>query len=797
MTRRVLLFGDCSLDVAARELRRAGTRIDLPPSVFDCIAYLVEHRQRAVGRDELVAAVWGKSAISDTMLGKAILAARRAVGDSAEAQAFLRTVPRYGYHWVGAVRESDDAAQSPAGTAVVGDPPAPRPPHPASRARLGRMSAGAMAAGAVALTALAIGAGWFALRREPAPIVHASSPALVAGTELAVLPADVLADAGDGWLRLGAMDLLASRLRDAGLGVVASDNVVRLVPAGMPREAAVAALRGALDLRALVLPALRHEGGRWIVRIELLQPDVATPRSVQAEATHPIAATEEAARRLLGLLGQRVEPASASAPLDLAELLQRTDAARLAEDLELARELIDSAPSALRDLPEVRERGVRIDLRAGAFERAQAALETLLREVPAELDPVMHARLLEDLCVAQMRRGLLDEAFAACGDAIALLEPRNEPRALGRALNGRGLLHARRGEYDAAMADFARSRVALTLAGEPLLLAQLDGNESTVEMARGRPAEALATLERAGRSFQRFGMQNEFVTSLVNQVESQLMLLQPLAALQASDAGWSGRDRVTDPQVRHAFAHARAEALAANGRIGEARSVLDGLLHADPPPSAAQAAFARNLQAELELDAGAAAGALVLATQAESALRDVGADTERARAWLARVRALDRLGRDAEARAAAEAFTQWATPLGDPLVRLRAALARADRAATLRDPAQLAAACADATVLARQRGLADAVAASAVPCANALIDAGDLEAAATLVGSLGRYGERDFGSALAEARLYHALGRGEAAEAALARARRLAGERPVPASLSTAQPALGVAGTAG
>lgn len=790
MTRRVLLFGDCSLDVAARELRRAGIRIDLPPSVFDCIAYLVEHRQRAVGRDELVAAVWGKSAISDTMLGKAILAARRAVGDNAEAQALLRTVPRFGYHWVGAVRESDEAPQ-PATEAVAAAPSALQRPQPAPRARHRWILAGV-----VALVALAIGAGWFATRRDAAPVAQAPSIAAVAGAAFAVLPAEVLADAGDGWLRLGAMDLLASRLRDTGLGVVASDNVVRLVPADMPRETAITTLRGALDLRALVLPALRREGERWIVRVELLEADRSATRSVQAEAAHPIAATEDAARRLLALLGKRAATPAATASLDLAELLQRTDAARLSEDLDLAREVIAGAPAALRSLPEVRERGVRIDLRAGAFDRAQAALEALLGEVPAEADPVMHARLLEDLCVAQMRRGRLDEAFAACDEAIALLEVRDEPRALGRALNGRGILHARRGERDAALADFARSRVALTLAGEPLLLAQLDGNEATIDMARGRPAEALATLDRAGRTFQRFGMQNEFVTSLVNQVESHLMLLQPLAALQASDAGWSGRDRVTDPQVRHAFAQARAEALAANGRIGEARSVLDELLHADPPPAATQAAVARSLQAELELDAGAPAIALVLAGQAESALRG-GPDVDRSRAWLARVRALDRLDRSAEAATEVAALTAWAAARQDPLVHLRAALARVDHAAAMHDPAQLATGCAEAGRVATQRGLADAIVASAVPCAHALIEAGDLEAATALVGSLGRHGERDFGSALVEARLYRALGRGEAAEVALARARRLAGERPIPAALSAPAAPLGVAVPAG
>jgi len=105
MASAVFQFGDCSINIASRELLRAGERVNLSPIVFDCIAYLIQHRERAVGRDELVAAVWGKAEISDTMLGKAILAARRATGDSAEAQAILRTVPRFGYRWVAPTEE--------------------------------------------------------------------------------------------------------------------------------------------------------------------------------------------------------------------------------------------------------------------------------------------------------------------------------------------------------------------------------------------------------------------------------------------------------------------------------------------------------------------------------------------------------------------------------------------------------------------------------------------------------------------------------------------------------------------
>lgn len=769
MTRPVLRFGDCSLDVAARELRRDGERVDLPPVVFDCIAYLVAHRDRAVGRDELVAAVWGKAAISDTMLGKAILAARRAVGDSAEKQALLRTVPRFGYHWVGAVREQDVAG------------PAPQPPSPPVpvRERARRRGLPALAAAAL-LTAAGLGAAWLLRPRPPAAPVETAAPSDATPSEvLAVLPTEVFADPGDDWLRLGLMDLLATRLRTAGVAVVPSDAVVRAAGAERSGERVAAAVRGAIDVGGWIVPAVRKSGADWIVHAELVRGG--RRGSVQAQAANPVAAADAAARRLLALLGRAAADEPADADVGVTELLQRTDAARLAENLDLARAVIAGAPQALRALPQVRERAIRIDLRAGEFERARSAILALLRDVPAEVDPVMHARLQENLCVAEMRQGRPQPAMAACDRSIELLETRDEPLALGRAYNNRGILHARRNELDAALADFARSRVALNLADDPLLLAQLDGNESTVEMARGRPAEALPTLQRAGRTFQRFGMVNEFVTALVNQIHAHRMLLQPLEALQASDAGWSERTRITDPEVRATFERDRAEALAANGRLNEARLVLDGLAHAagaDP----ARLAPIRAAQAELDRSGGQPAPAALLARQALLGLNAPEEVRERARAWLLLVRTLRESGDDAAAADEAARLAAWARPDYPPRARLFVALAQAETAAAAHRDEAAVAAYEAATALAASTS-ADGVAEVAASYSGYLIANGQLARAAVVAGPLARHAERDYESALAGVRLYRALGQPAAWQKALAQARRLAGERPLPAGL--------------
>lgn len=111
---RLHCFDDFRLAPATRELHRSDTPVAVPPRAFDCIVYLVEHRERAVGRDELIAAVWGKTEISDGMLGQTILAARRALEDTGKEQIFIRTVIRFGYHWIAAVETIEAVSADPA-----------------------------------------------------------------------------------------------------------------------------------------------------------------------------------------------------------------------------------------------------------------------------------------------------------------------------------------------------------------------------------------------------------------------------------------------------------------------------------------------------------------------------------------------------------------------------------------------------------------------------------------------------------------------------------------------------------
>src|SRR3954469_19416262 len=132
---RVYRFGECRIEPARRELWRNGQLVPLPPPVFDFLSYLIVHHERAVGRDELVAAVWGKTEISDTLLGQTVLRLRRELGDDAKAQHLLRTIPRFGYRWVapGQIGEAPETvAPVEAIASSVSELATPAPPLPRS-----------------------------------------------------------------------------------------------------------------------------------------------------------------------------------------------------------------------------------------------------------------------------------------------------------------------------------------------------------------------------------------------------------------------------------------------------------------------------------------------------------------------------------------------------------------------------------------------------------------------------------------------------------------------------------------
>ena len=118
-------FDDHTLDTDRRELHRGPETIAVEPQVFDLLVFLVRNRNRVVSKDDLIDAVWDGRIVSESTLTSRINAARKAVGDSGESQKLIRTIPRKGLRFVGAVRTHSQGAEQ----AV--EPPLPLPDRPA------------------------------------------------------------------------------------------------------------------------------------------------------------------------------------------------------------------------------------------------------------------------------------------------------------------------------------------------------------------------------------------------------------------------------------------------------------------------------------------------------------------------------------------------------------------------------------------------------------------------------------------------------------------------------------------
>jgi TolB-like protein len=106
------LFKKCALDIDRRELRRGTALVAVEPQVFDLLVYLIRHRDRVVSKDDVLAAVWHGRAISESALFTRINAARSAIGDTGERQSLIKTLPRRGLRFIGAVREEECGAEA-------------------------------------------------------------------------------------------------------------------------------------------------------------------------------------------------------------------------------------------------------------------------------------------------------------------------------------------------------------------------------------------------------------------------------------------------------------------------------------------------------------------------------------------------------------------------------------------------------------------------------------------------------------------------------------------------------------
>lgn len=412
-------FGEYVLDLATRELRLRNRAVALPARVFECLCCLIEHRDRAVSRDELVQAVFGRTDVSDAQLAQIVLRARRAVGDDGHEQHSIRTVPRYGFRWL----EQTQAEAASDDDPDVADLPASAFPEPVAvdaSARSWHRSGVWLLAG-LAVAALVL-LGWALVAQRAAPTVapapHKTIETLPTGRTIMVLPTAIAATDDVSWARLGLMDFVADRLHRAGLPVLSSETVL-----GVLRERAGKqdgeALRRATRVAWIVDSQAKRAQTGW--EVVLTATDAAgVKQHGQAQHADLLEAARMAADRLSPTLGGSLSPDELAVPA-LAERLQRARAAMLANEIETARRILLEAPELQRSQPRLQYQLARVDFRAGQYQRGLATLDQALASDESRRDPVFNARLLNARGAMLIRLDRYGEAESTYDQAVRLV----------------------------------------------------------------------------------------------------------------------------------------------------------------------------------------------------------------------------------------------------------------------------------------------------------------------------------------------------------------------------------------
>ena len=111
-------FAGFSVNSGTRQLLKGDREVHLSPKAFELLVLLIEQRSRALSKAELQDYLWPATYVGETNLPTLVAEIRRAVDDSAQESAVVRTVHRFGYRFVAAL----DADELP-GSGNLHDPP--------------------------------------------------------------------------------------------------------------------------------------------------------------------------------------------------------------------------------------------------------------------------------------------------------------------------------------------------------------------------------------------------------------------------------------------------------------------------------------------------------------------------------------------------------------------------------------------------------------------------------------------------------------------------------------------------
>lgn len=119
---RYLCFGGFQLDTQRELLLKDGSKVRLPGKVFQTLVALLEKPGEVVTREALRERLWpeGTFVNYDANVNTTVNKLRLVLGDSPDQPAYIETIPRLGYCFVGSVERKNELAKSVAQAVAAG-----------------------------------------------------------------------------------------------------------------------------------------------------------------------------------------------------------------------------------------------------------------------------------------------------------------------------------------------------------------------------------------------------------------------------------------------------------------------------------------------------------------------------------------------------------------------------------------------------------------------------------------------------------------------------------------------------
>ena len=99
---KCIVFKFADVEVREREFRliKAGEVLPVEPKAFRVLLFLLRNPQKLIAKEELLNAVWGDTAVTESSLTRTIAQLRRLLGDEIRSPHYIETVATVGYRFL-------------------------------------------------------------------------------------------------------------------------------------------------------------------------------------------------------------------------------------------------------------------------------------------------------------------------------------------------------------------------------------------------------------------------------------------------------------------------------------------------------------------------------------------------------------------------------------------------------------------------------------------------------------------------------------------------------------------------